>query len=446
VTIPLFLLVSAPWMALLIILGIRAPAVLLAAYAAVLPFGSSLSLPVGLPPPFDTATTVLGLLTTAGLAAYLVLTRGRAREVQAPLPWWLVFFALLVLTLGWSRSPSSTLNALFVLASLVGLYAAVCLLDVRRREVEIIETGIALSGALTGLYALFLAATDSMHLAGDGIPRFQTAGGGGEGGDPNITAASLILPLAVALACGMRPGRTGVQRVGYLAAAGLAGTAITLTGSRGGLVATLAVVLVLAAHDRRRGAVAVYLGVPLLVVLVTFSGAAEGLQNRLQSESTSGRDQIWAIGGRACADHCWRGAGWETFADVYAEYYLDEPEVSRARESVKAHSIWLQVPVEGGVLATLAMLGALVVTAGRLWRLPPHWRGPALAGFVGLLITNSVLGNLAFKYFWLVLMYAAVVDASYWREWNDDESGDQASAAQLVAAWPRSTASSPPGR
>jgi O-antigen ligase len=420
VTTLIFLLAAAPWVALLVLLGVRAPAVLVAAYAAILPFGSSVSLPVGLPPPFNTGTTLLGLVTTAGLLAHLLARGGRARAVQGPLPWWLMFFALLTLTLGWSRVPSNTLNALFVLASLVGLYALASLLDVGRHEARVLEAGISLSGALTGLYALALFATGSMHVGGDGIPRFQTAGGGGEGGDPNITAASLILPLAVALACGMRPTQPGLQRAAHLAAAGLTGVAITLTGSRGGMLATLAVVLILAANDRRRRALAVYLGVPVLVVLITFSGASENLQNRMQSQSTSGRDTIWVIGARACADHCWRGAGWETFARVYSDYFVDEPSVTRTRTAVKAHSIWLQVPVEGGILATIAMIGALGITGVRLWRLPSSWRGPPLAAFVGLMITNTVLGNLAFKYFWLVLMYAAWMDIAYRREWSRD--------------------------
>jgi putative inorganic carbon (hco3(-)) transporter len=422
----MFLLAAAPWVALLVLLGVRAPAVLVATYAAIIPFGSSVSLPVGLPSPFNTATTLLGLVTTAGLLAHLLARGGRARAVQGPLPWWLMFFAMLVLTLGWSRVPSNTLDALFVMASLLGLYALASLLDVGRHEARVLEAGISLSGALTGLYALALFLTGSMHIAGDGIPRFQTAGGGGEGGDPNITAASLILPLAVALACGMRPTQPGLQRAAHLVAAGLTGTAITLTGSRGGMVATVAVVLILAANDRRPRALAVYLGVPVLVVLVTFAGAADNLQNRVQSDSTSGRDTIWVIGMRACADHCWRGSGWETFSRVYSDYFVDQPAVTRTRTSVKAHSIWLQVPVEGGILATVAMIGALGVTGARLWRLPSSWRGPPLAAFVGLMVTNTVLGNLAFKYFWLVLMYAAWMDIGYAREWSRDQAAASA--------------------
>jgi hypothetical protein len=434
VTTGVFLLASAPWVVLLVVLGIRAPAVLLAAYAAILPFGSSISLPVGLPSPFNTSTTVLGLVTTAGLAAHLIVTGRRTNRLHAPLPWWLLFSGVLLLTLAWSLDPEETFSKLLVLASLVGLYALVCLLDVGRHEVEVVETGIAASGALTGLYALVLLFTDSMHLQGDGIPRFQTAGGGGEGGDPNITAAALILPLAVALACGMRPGRPGLHRAGFLGAAALTGTAITLTGSRGGLVATVAVVVILAANDRRLVARLVYLGVPLLVVAVTFVGAAENLQNRLQSDSTSGRDLIWTVGIKACDEYCARGSGWGTFSDVFEDYFLREPATSRTRTSMNAHSIWLQIPIEGGVLATIAMIGALGVTAGRAWRVSPVWRGPALASFVGLMVTNALLGNLHFKYFWMVLMYVAWVDAGHWREWDDSDGEMVTEVHQLAKA------------
>ena len=408
------LLMILPWLVVAGIAGLRRPALLLAAYASVIPFGSSISLPIGLPSPFSTATTALGLVTTAGLVVHLLLTRDRASSLPAPLPWWLFFFALLTLTLAWSVAPPVTLHKLVILASLLGLYAVSVLPRFRARDLRLIEAGIAVSGALTGMYALFLLLTDSMHLSGDGVPRFQTAGGGGEGGDPNITAASLILPLVVSLSAAMSE-RSGRRRLAYLAAAGLTGAAILLTGSRGGLLAVIVVIGVLAFHDRRRLARIVYVGIPIVSLAFAFVLSAEATQSRLQAQSASGRDLIWNVGSQACADHCVQGSGWGTFGKVFTTYFLDEPDTDRTRTSVGPHSIWLQVPVEAGWLAALVLLVALGLTYQSMRWLPPDRRGVPIAALTGLLVTNTLLSNLDFKYFWLVLMYVAWVVAVHRR-------------------------------
>ena len=400
------LLATLPWLVVAGIAGLRRPALLLSAYAGIIPFGSSISLPIGLPSPFSTATTVLGLVATAGLVVHLLLTRTRASSLPTPLPWWLFFFAVLTLTLAWSVAPSVTLQRLIILASLLGLYAVSVLPRFRASDLHLIEAGIAVSGALTGMYAVFLLLTDSMHLQGDGTPRFQTAGGGGEGGDPNITAAALILPLVISLSAAMSE-RSGHRRLSYLVAAGLTGAAILLTGSRGGLLAVVVAIGVLAFHDRRRLARIVYIGIPIISLALTFVVSAEATQSRLQAQSTSGRDLIWAVGREACADHCARGTGWGTFREVFTTYFLDEPDTDRVRTSVGPHSIWLQVPVEAGWLGALVLLVALGLTYQSTRWVPPERRGVPIAALSGLLITNTFLSNLDFKYFWLVLMYVA---------------------------------------
>jgi O-antigen ligase len=65
--------------------------------------------------------------------------------------------------------------------------------------------------------------------------------------------------------------------------------------------------------------------------------------------------------------------------------------------------------VEGGIPGTLLLLAVLFVTVRELLRLPAVVRGPPLGAVVGLLVTQTFLGNLDFKYFWLVLIYTAMV-------------------------------------
>lgn len=436
--IALALVAIAVWVTVGIILSVRFPGLWLAAYAAILPFGSSISLPIGLPSPFNTATTFLGLIATFGLLLDILLRGRRAGRLHAPMAWWIIFFGVTALTLAWSVDPTSTANKLLVLASLLGLYVLTMLADLDRHALRMIEGGIAVSGAITGLYALALLLTGNMHVGGDGIARFQTAGGGGEGGDPNVTAASLILPLVVSLACGVRAGQAAGRRVAFLLAAALSAAAIVLTGSRGGMVAVVVAVIVLAINDRRPSVRVLYVIVPVLVAGITFLHASEDLQNRVQAQNTSGRSDIWRIGLDACTEHCWTGSGWSTFSDVFSERFINDADTLRSRVEVGPHSIWLRTPIEAGWLGFAVLLAALASSWRLLKRLPHAWRGPPRAALLGLLVTNSLLSNLDFKYFWLTLMYLGLVAAT--RATDQPAPSDPGARAPEAADVPRQPA------
>lgn len=417
-----------PGIAAVIFAIVRTPALLLAAYATVLPFGSSMMVPLGLPDEFQTVSTLAGLLASVGLVAHLAVTRRSAGRLPAPLPWWLLFLGAVTLTLAWSIAPARSLNQLVVLVSLVALYVVGVLPRFGREDLRVIEGGIGLSGALTGGYALLLLATGNMHTSGQGTPRFQIAGGGGEGGDANTTAAALILPFVVSLVCAFGD-RQGAARTRFLVAAALSGAGITLTGSRGGMVGVAVAILILAANDRRRHARLAYLAIPVAVIAIVLSFAPEGTQDRYERDTTSGRDLIWSIGVDACRDHCVQGSGWHTFSPLFTEYFLDRPDTTRTRTTFNPHSIWIRVAVEGGLAATIAMLGAFGSTFRESWKLPAWRRGPPLAAFTALLVTNSFLGNLDFKYFWLVLMYVSWVASVHWHEARQDAAGALAGEA-----------------
>jgi hypothetical protein len=397
--------------AVVFLLGLRAPLrVLLPAYAALVPFGSSIVVPIGLPSPFDSLTTVFGMAVTLAVGLNLFTSRRRGMHLPSAVYVWLLFVGVASLTMGWSVKPSATLTGVLVLISLISLYAVTSLMPVSARDLFWLEHGIILGGLATGAYALYLVAGPGLTTTRVGLPRFATAGGVGSDVDPNITAAALLLPLAVAIGKAIH-GSSLLERLGYGLAGAVIIVAITLTGSRGGLLATLIVLGVLIVNGRGRMA-ALASGVVILVIAVgTISQAPDALRERIVSFDTqgTGRVSIWRVGLQSCSSYCWAGAGYAAFPEVYKRNLAEVLEASSRPGSYRAHNMWLGALIETGYLGVLLMTVALALVARDVLRLPREIRGPPLAGMAGVLASNMFLSNLGFKYFWLAIMYATLV-------------------------------------
>lgn len=376
---------------------------LVALYAAVVPLGA-LSLPIGLGAPFDSLSSVLGGLAIVVLAAHLVLARGRAVRVVPEAPVWLLLVGVAALTATWSLDAAASWTATAVLASLAALYALTGAAAVERRDFAWLEGGIVAGGALAGLWGLWLLAADEMTRTDAGEPRFGLIGA--EGGDPNITAAALLLPLLIAVGWGLE-GPGWRRRVG-LAAAVLAAVGVVLTGSRGGLLGALVGLGVLiAASGARRGLPALF-GAFAVAATAAVALAPDTSLDRLAALGSTGRLHIWRIGLEACEQVCWWGTGPGTFPIVHAERSLAHPEAFGPFGGYEAHNLWLSVAVEHGLAGLVLLCVALALTAATAAGLPDPLRGRALAGIAALVVTSIFLSSLGFKYFWLVPLYVAV--------------------------------------
>lgn len=402
------LLVALALLAGSALVALRAPFLALAVYAAVVPFGSSVPLPA--PPPVDDVSSVLGALVMVGLALRL------ATSMTLPLPFrtttalWTLLLGSAALTTLWSRDAAATLLGVVVLLSLVALYALVAATPVSASDVRAFEIGLVVGGALVGAYAAYLGATGALAFAVD--QRFVAAPGGSETGptaDPNITAASLLLPFFVALALAFRPGPLAL-RSAALASAALMVVGVFLTGSRGGLLALIAGLAVLIALSARPARTAAVLLVPALGVALAVSVAPSEVTERVSSDSrSSGRSDIWRIGVLSCPQYCLQGSGWSTFPLVHEDRWLHDPAARGVQQRFEAHNIWLSTLVEGGVLALVLLTAGLVATGRGLTRVPRSLRGPPLAALTALLVSNVFLSTVSFKYFWLVLIYAVLI-------------------------------------
>ena len=402
------LTVLLPILAAAAIAGIRAPIGVLAVYAAFVPIGSAVSLPLPLPAPLDTLSTLIGIAALASMTAHLAVARRRAPALPASLPVWLLLVGFSGATAAWSIDAAASVDDLLMLLSLVALYGATALLAIDRGGLQTVEVGIVAGGAVCGAYGLLLLATGELPVSGAGIPRFAT-GGGGEVGDPNITAAALLLPFLVAVS---RALRHDVRHRGWNAVAALlclAGLALTL--SRGAAVALLVGLAVFALADRRPKVAAVMVGAPLVLVVVALLLLPDGFLSRAQQTSSTGRSQIWGVALDACPAYCWAGSGLGTFGQVHTDAVMAAPQVGGNRLRFEAHSVWLGTLIELGLVGFALLLAALAVHVHQLQGLPAGLRAPPLAGLAALAAANTFLANLEFKYFWLVIIYATLCAA-----------------------------------
>jgi hypothetical protein len=78
----------------LLVATLRRPVLLLAVYAAVVPWGSGYSIPLGLPPAFQTLSTILGAAATLGLILEVGVADRRAGRFLPAVPAALVFLGV----------------------------------------------------------------------------------------------------------------------------------------------------------------------------------------------------------------------------------------------------------------------------------------------------------------------------------------------------------------
>jgi O-antigen ligase len=406
--LPVF--VVLPLLAAVLIAVCRDPLrYLLPAYIVTVPFGSKLSVP--LPAPLDSLSTPLLILLILTAAFQVSLGARTKAPLSGTLPTWVLFLGWAALSAQWSLSAQLTSTGVFNLMALVLLFGVLSVVRVDAAVLRNTQIAIVASGALAGLYSLAQLLLLGGLPVGDAGARF-----GADILGANNTAAALLLPLAVALSGAVSAGRRA-ERLVNLAAAILIGVAIVLTGSRGGLLATVVVFVVIIAATpsgrRQLGLFGVVALTALVIVLATNPG---DVGSRTDRTSSSGRTEIWLIAQEACQSYCLAGSGWATFPRVYQQ---TQPQVAESRVLVRgtayeAHNIWIEAIIQVG-LPGLVLLGlGLVLTFRDIRRLPQRLRAPPLAAFIGTMTASMFLSNFEYKFFWFVLTYVALCrSASY---------------------------------
>jgi len=399
------LVVAIPLLAAFLVVSFREPVrIALPLYAALIPFGSALSIGSSV---FGSVSSLLGMALGLALLLQLVTLRRSARRIPPDLPVWLAFLGVTGATVFWSVAPELTRDGFLVLGSQILLYVLVVLAGISRAELARTEHALIIGGVLAALFGvtqlLFLGGLPT----GEGAsPRF------GEGLlGPNNQAAAFLLPTAIALA--RVASEQGRRRWRFAGATTVLLIGVVLTGSRGGLLATILVLLTMVLVTRRgRSALIAYFvaGSLLLATILVVNPAGVGQRQVSAGQNSSGRSDIWAVGFSACRTYCLTGSGWGTFPRVYAAERASVPDARVIKRGVyfEPHSIWLLASVEAGLLGLLLLVVGLGLSLATALRLPAHLRGPPLAALLGTVFAGFFLSNLEFKFFWMALIYVAL--------------------------------------
>jgi O-antigen ligase len=153
----------------------------------------------------------------------------------------------------------------------------------------------------------------------------------------------------------------------WLAAAFVLGMALVLTGSRGGILASLAGVIAFALLVLMRGRNAVAgltLFFAFLTVGVTFFAFGDLLAGRLLSQGLvdDGRLAVYRLTILSIFDAPWTGFGYGTFQNVFPMYR--DSSVSAVGMWDKAHNTYLEIAQGLGIpFAALFLLGLLSLAA-----------------------------------------------------------------------------------
>ena len=413
-------------------------------YAATLPVASVIRLSVPLPKPFNTLSSLLGAAAILACLAHMALYR-RGRIPSLPAALWLAFLAWCLITTFWAISTSSAVNAIQVASPLILLMFVVGALPVDDSDLDAMRFAIIASGIAVGMYALLLVLTGkALPAHGLAASHRLSIASNPQDTDPNILAASLLLPLVlsverIALGGSRWWGPTGWRVLG-VAGLFLSSMAILLTGSRGGaLSAIIAVVVALYLCSRlpegraatRRflravfsvaaGGAVLFLAGRLLFPQATQMplinqrlAPVSALIQRLANTQNRGsnRIDIWTGGYRACLAHCAWGTGFGTFEEAYTESFAFSGAAVNVGLNRPAHNIYLGLAVETGLVGLSLLLLAMVaewvqLSSKRMQRVSPSLRAALLA----MAVVEIFLSAIWFKFFWLLFVLIRMTES-----------------------------------
>lgn len=408
-----WMLAAAPLALVVVVLCIREPMRLaLPLYAALLPFGSGLS--VVSSSSFGSLSSLAGVLLGVGLVAQLIGERRAARSLSLSVPIWLSLLGAACASVLWTIDRSTTVGGIMVLASLVLVYVLVAMSHADRVVLRRTENGLLVGGVAVvayGLYQLLVEGGFPSDVTGATSPdgRF----GNGLLG-PGIQAVTLLLPLTIALHRAFAEAARGRQ-LRYTLVALLMFCGILMTGSRTGTLAVAVVVLAMAwagpRHARPRFLATLLVAIVAAGAVWVFQPAGVASRTFESPTSSSGRTDIWRVGLSACDDYCLAGSGWGTFPQVYAETQASVPDARvlvGEGGSYQPHNLWLLAVIELGVVGLVLLTWGLGHAALDAWRLPRDRRGPPFAVVLGLCFAVVFLSSMEFKFFWMVLIMVAL--------------------------------------
>ena len=309
------------------------------------------------------------------LTAIVVIGRRKLSRINPALVLLACFVTWALISSMWSVSPEAVVRRTGTYLQLLLFFWMVWELARDHRRVRLLLSAF-LVGNLVPLTAIFYSSLIGLTFWGG---RYLMLGA-----DPNDTALSLAISMTVALYFRATADHRIVRWLSSVYIP-LALLAVLMTGSRGGLIAALAGLLLYGVTGLlRNGKNAGYLtAIVLLSVMalpavlrmmpLDLSARLSDIPAQLQSGTLSGRRSIWAVGIETFLDHpiCGVGAGNFVF---FSSNALGKDFVE--------HNAFLAICVEVGIVGATFYFGALLWLLRRILRLPAVERQFYLSAFM----------------------------------------------------------------
>jgi O-antigen ligase len=369
------------------------------------PFDDVLGLPAGAGG--ITLTSLIGLVTLF-VAFGSSLALRRFRLPLRPSAFWVAFIAWEGCTVLWSVDREAAIERLPTMLSLLAFYLVVSSCHFSEKDVSRISRLAILGGCTAAVITLYEFSSGIFYL---GTSMRGSLVFGGRQTDPNILAASLLLPLSLAVGELLGSAKLGGKLLLAFCAL-LITSGIFVTGSRGALLA-MAIMLLFYLHK---------LGMNwrILAPLTLLGGAlmfapAFIFQRLGESQTTggAGRLYIWQTGVAALKDYFLAGAGLDNFSVIYNNYAAHATQFAGLNRP--AHNVFLQIAVESGAIGLLLFVFVIgshlkyalrrdsVSTGAVRFRLIA-----CEAATCGILVASFFLGLLWTKTFWITWTLLAI--------------------------------------
>jgi len=317
--------------------------VALGVFAFLLPFDSVSSL--GAEASGTALTRYAGACVVLVLLAVGLATRRLSVPPRAAL-WWSLFVLWGVATLGWAINSQFAWERLPTAISLLLLYVIATAFRITEKEMSVVLLMTVLGGCTAAVMASsqFYSGTVYMQTSRSSLMV------GNRDTDPNQFAASLLLPLSLAIGA-VAAGRRKSVRIAAIAAIAALTLAILLSMSRGALVAALALIVVYMYRQgvNRRILMATFCLAALLFVMPQSFFIRLALNDR-----GAGRFDIWTASMDLVPRYGLLGAGWNNFIVAYTEI---AGHASTFRGYTKgSHNIYVGMLIEVGIIGLTFLL------------------------------------------------------------------------------------------
>jgi putative inorganic carbon (hco3(-)) transporter len=398
----------------------------LGVYAFLLPFDSLSAVgPGGL-----TLTSIAG----AALAAVLLGTAMVKKKLQMPPRpawWWGLLVAWAAVTVLWALEwrPTTTRNLITSIILLL-LYLVALSTNINGRELRTVSLFAVAGACIAAVYTIF----QFYHGANYHDEIRGSLMAGDKATDPNYFAATLLLPLSLAVSGFLTPGRW-LTRLRWLVVAGTIAFGILVTGSRGAMVAVVVMILFYM-YTRHVSRLMTILLVAIFVALAFFMPDSFFTRLGTTAESGgSGRLVVWQTGLVAFERYGLVGAGFNNFGVAYRENVGSAPLWNHTYVS-GAHNSYLEVAVELGIVGLVLVSAAIVGqlrAASRCRKNIPDTVGGVIIAYeaacYAILAAGFFISIIWEKWFWLAWIMLAVAVRT-----SQDEQPGKARAMGLEPA------------